>query len=351
MKKIYVLLLALVLILSACSKEAEPVDNMEPPVIDEIPQEPVEEPVEEPEPEPIKEGKPSPISGVYGPEEVVGQRIVAVMFDNHPSARWQAGLKDAEVVYEIPVEAPYTRYIGLYILNSPESIGPIRSARPYFVTKVLEFDAIYARVGGSEQAKSDIRNLGIADIDGLTSSSKVFWRKSEKRAPHNLYSSMKVLRQTQEERGYRLNGEYEGFKFYEDDTDLAGSPATSVFINYMNSNTSKYVYDPDTKLYNREKDGKTHIDESDQSVITAKNIIVQEAPIKVIDNEGRLSVALEGEGSGIFITNGVSNNIKWVKESRKGKTFYYDEAGNEIILNPGHTWIQIVGTNVTIEIE
>lgn len=348
MKKIYLLLLALTLLLSACGNKVEPVDNMEPPVVDEIPVKPLE-PVEEPEP--IKEGKPSPLSGIYGPEELVGRRIVAVMFDNHPSARWQAGLEDAEVVYEIPVEAPYTRYIGLYLLNSPESIGPIRSARPYFVTKVLEFDAIYARVGGSEQAKSDIRNLGIADIDGLTSSSKVFWRKSEKRAPHNLYSSMEVLRQTQEERGYKLNGEYEGFKFHEDDTDLAGSTANSIFINYMNSNTSKYVYDSATKLYNREKDGKIHIDESDQSVITAKNIIIQEAPIKVIDNEGRLSVALEGEGRGIFITNGVSNNINWVKESRKGKTFYYDEAGKEIVLNPGHTWIQIVGSNATIEIE
>ncbi len=351
MKKILLILSLALFIITGCSKETEPpVDNIDRPVIGETPEIPIVEESAK-EPKPIKEGKPSPLSGIYEQDEIVDQRVVAVMFDNHPSARWQAGLKDAEVVYEIPVEAPYTRYIGLYLLNSPESIGPIRSARPYFVTKVLEFDAVYARVGGSEQAKSDIRNLGIADIDGLTSSSNVFWRKSGKKAPNNLYSSMEVLREAQKERGYSLSGEYEGFKFYEEDTVVEGSPAYSIFISYMSNNTTKYVYDSDTKLYNREKDGKIHIDESDQSPIRAKNIIIQETTIKVIDKDGRLSIALEGEGSGVFITNGVANNMKWVKESRKGKTFYYDESGKEIILNPGHTWVQIVGTKTTVEIE
>ena len=162
MKKILLLVLVLGIVITGCNKEEEPtiidvdtsneVQNNEEPIVEEV-----------------KEGVPSPLSGMYAPEEVVNQRVVAVMFDNHPRARWQAGLKDAEIVYEFPVEAPYTRYIGLYLINSPESIGPIRSSRPYFVTKALEFDAVYVRVGGSEQAKKDSINLKIADIDGLTS--------------------------------------------------------------------------------------------------------------------------------------------------------------------------------------
>lgn len=347
MKKILLILLGLALVMAGCSKEAQPV-IVEQEVVEYSP---VEEIIEEEEVELIKEGKPSPLSGIYGRDEIVDQRVVAVMFDNHPSARWQSGLKEAEIVYEIPVEAPYTRYIGLYLLNSPDSLGPIRSARPYFVTKVLEFDAVYARVGGSEQAKTDIRSLGIADIDGLTSSSKVFWRKSGKRPPHNLYTSMEVLRETQVERGYNLSGDYEGFKFFEEDTPIEGYPANSIFIDYLSNNTSKYLYDLESKLYKREKDGKTHIDEADQAPITAKNIIVQETSIKVIDGEGRLSIALEGQGKGKFFTNGVGKDIKWVKESRKAKTYYYYEDGQEIVLNPGHTWIQIVSPKNTIEIE
>ena len=344
MKKILLLVLVLGIVITGCNKEEEPtiidvdtsneVQNNEEPIVEEV-----------------KEGVPSPLSGMYAPEEVVNQRVVAVMFDNHPSAWWPAGLKDAEIVSEFPVEAPYTRYIGLYLINSPESIGPIRSSRPYFVTKALEFDAVYVRVGGSEQAKKDIINLKIADIDGLTSSSKVFWRKPHKKAPNNLYSSMEIIRQTQEERNYNLTGKYEGFEFFAEDTDIQGNEAKSILINYFNNNTSKFKYDEEEKVYTREKDGELHVDESDRSNITAKNIIIQQVNTKVIDNEGRLEIGLIGEGTGKYITNGNCIDIKWKKDSRESNTYYYDNLGNEIMLNSGNTWIQVVDTGTSIVIE
>lgn len=347
MKKIIIISSILLFIITGCnSKTVEPAVTK----IDE-PKQPVkiEEPVEAKEPK--IEGKPSPLSGIYARDEIVDQRVVAVMFDNHPRARWQAGLKDAEVVFEFPVEAPYTRYLGLFLINNPESIGPIRSSRPYFVTKAFEFDAVYVRVGGSEQAKSDIRSLKIADIDGLTSSKEVFWRNNKKKAPNNLYSSMETIRQTQLERGYNLIGKYESFKFNKKEENIEGFNVESILINYMSNNTTKYNYDSINKIYTREKDGKLHIDESDNSLITAKNIIIQEASVKVIDNEGRLDIGLIGEGNGKYITNGVGMDIKWVKESRKAKTFYYDQNGQEIKLNSGVTWIQIVDKNSSIVIE
>lgn len=348
MKKLMLMLLILIFVITGCSR------NVDKPTTVEVPEPPVkvDEPIEAPViKEPVREGKISPLSGIYAADDIINQRVVAIMFDNHPRARWQAGLKDAEIVFEFPVEAPYTRYIGLFLINSPDSIGPIRSSRPYFVTKALEFDAIYVRVGGSEQAKSDIINLNIADIDGLTSSNKVFWRNSNKKAPNNLYSSMDVIRQTQIDRGYNATGVYEGFQFNEEDKDIQGYAANSILINYMSNNTTKYTYDLQNKLYMREKDGKQHIDESDNSVITAKNIIIQEANVKVIDNEGRLDIGLIGEGNAKYITNGVGYDIKWVKESRKSKTFYYDENGVEIKLNPGITWIQIVDIDPSLIIE
>lgn len=348
MKKLMLMLLILIFVITGCSK------NVDKPTTVEVPEPPVkvDEPIEAPViKEPVREGKISPLSGIYAADDIINQRVVAIMFDNHPRARWQAGLRDAEIVFEFPVEAPYTRYIGLFLINSPDSIGPIRSSRPYFVTKALEFDAIYVRVGGSEQAKSDIINLNIADIDGLTSSNKVFWRNSNKKAPNNLYSSMDVIRQTQIDRGYNATGVYEGFQFNEEDKDIQGYAANSILINYMSNNTTKYTYDLQNKLYMREKDGKQHIDESDNSVITAKNIIIQEANVKVIDNEGRLDIGLIGEGNAKYITNGVGYDIKWVKESRKSKTFYYDENGVEIKLNPGITWIQIVDIDPSLIIE
>jgi len=344
-RKMLFIFIICILIFTGCKKEIVETNTGEEPI-----------PIEEEEvAEEVKEeeiiGKTSPLSGLFAPDEKVDRRVVAIMFDNHPSARWQAGLKDAEIIYEIPVEYPYTRYMGLFLINDPESIGPIRSARPYFITKVMEFDGIYVRVGGSEQAKSDIRKYDIADIDGLTSSNKVFWRMKNKKAPHNLYSSMNVIRQTQVERNYREIGTYEGYQFNESDINLNGYSVNSIQLNYRKDNITEYIFDEENNMYKRYKDGQLHIDESDKSVITAKNIIIQEVNISVIDKEGRLRIDLIGEGKGKYITNGNGIDITWVKKGNSDKTYYYDGNGNEIKLNTGITWIQIIQKDPNIVIE
>ncbi len=299
-----------------------------------------------------KTGIPSPISGLYASEEKVNRRPIAIMFDNHPKARWQSGLKDAEIVYEFLVEFPYTRYMAIYLINDPELVGPIRSARPYFVTTSLEYDAVYVHVGGSSEAKSYIRSLNLANIDGLSSAKDVFFRKTHKRAPNNMYSSMEVLRDDIERRGYRTIAEYTPFKFNEEDMDLDGENANNVSINYRRNNISEYSYDFEEKLYKRSKDGELHIDESDNTSITAKNIIIQKARTRVVDSQGRLSIDIEGSGEGKYITNGKSMDIKWLKASKNGKTLYYNIDNNEEIrLNPGRTWIQIVENDTDLIIE
>lgn len=340
------IILLIVIVLVACGKE----ELDEPVVVDEVIEEPIIDEVIEAE-EIVVEGIPSPLSGLYADEEKVNRRVVGVMFDNHPSARWQAGLKDAEIVYEFQVEAPYTRYLGLYLINDPESLGSIRSARPYFVTKVLEFDAVYVRAGGSEQAKSDIINNKVADIDSLSSSNKVFWRNNNKKMPHNLYTSMEVIRSTQEERKFRMTGDTPIFIFNEEDKDLDGFVAKDILIDYRGKNTTNYTYDEENKIYLRQKDGKDHIDEIDNSQLYGKNIIVQEVNTKVIDNVGRLQIDLIGEGKGIYLTNGHGIHIKWVKNDRSGKTTYYTESGQELPLNRGITWVQMVSPKVEVIID
>ena len=346
----FILLFAIILIsITGCSKEPEVVADVpvveDPTINEDTNQEPEEEIVV------VKDGIASPLSGIYAKEELVNRRVVGIMFDNHPRARWQAGLKDAEIVYEFQVEAPYTRYLAFYLINDPKSIGPIRSSRPYFVTKIYEYDAVYVRVGGSEQAKSDIINLKIADIDGLSSTNKVFWRNNNKKIPHNLYTSMEVIRETQEQRKYNMTGEYETFLFEEEDKSIIGYNAEVVEFDYKGGNTTKYLYDRDEKLYLRQKDGQDHLDESDESQIRAKNIIIQEVATKTIDNEGRLDITLVGQGTGKYITNGIGMDITWVKKDRKSKTYYLDKDGTELTLNPGVTWVQMVSPRVGIIIE
>jgi len=81
----------------------------------------------------------------------VRPKLVVVAVDNHPKARPQSGLNSARVVYEAPVEGGYTRYMALYLVDDDVGkVGPVRSARPYFLDWLSEYGKpMYMHVGGS----------------------------------------------------------------------------------------------------------------------------------------------------------------------------------------------------------
>lgn len=282
------------------------------------------------------------------------KRPFAVMLDNHAGARPQAGLKDAELVIEALAEGNITRYMAIFFGGMPESVGPIRSARPYFIDRAMEVGAVYVHVGGSPKALSDIKTLKVSDLDGLSSSNKVFYRLKHKKMPHNQYSTMEILRNEAERRKFNLTPTTIEWLYANEETAPNGETALYINLPYRKSDGGYYVsytYDSALKKYVRAINGKTHLDEIDQSQISAKNLIIQFVATKVVDDAGRLDLELVGSGEGYFLTNGVKIPVSWTKDSRKDRTIYKDNSGNEITLNPGNTWIQIVPKSMTIQWE
>ena len=91
-----------------------------------------------------------------------GIRPIAVMIDNEGTRSLpQGGLDKAQIVYEVIVEGGLTRLMPVFWGTNPEMIGPVRSARDYFLDYIMEYDAIYVHVGGSPQAGMDIKKLKI----------------------------------------------------------------------------------------------------------------------------------------------------------------------------------------------
>lgn len=90
----------------------------------------------------------------------------AVMINNLREARPHAGLNEAYLVYEMPVEYGITRMFPLFKDAEAAKIGSVRSSRPYYLDYVLENDAIYVYFGGSDQAYKYIPSLKINNIDG-----------------------------------------------------------------------------------------------------------------------------------------------------------------------------------------
>ncbi|TYQ16343.1 UNVERIFIED_CONTAM: Protein of unknown function (DUF3048) [Acetivibrio alkalicellulosi] len=282
-----------------------------------------------------------------------GVRPYAVMIDNAgPRTLPQGGLHLAQIIYEIIVEGGETRFMPLFWEQDATMIGPVRSSRHYFLDYVMEHDAIYAHIGWSPMAQRDISTFGISNINGA---GDVFWKLTKDRNNwQDTYTSMERLKNYVDRTNFRKTTEVEQvFKYSDKPVELLdGKDAEKIKLTYSWVMSSSFTYDPEKKIYLRDRRDAPHMERVSEEQLTAKNIIVQKVrnyPIKD-DYAGRQEVVTVGSGEGYYITNGKYIEITWSKGSRREKTRYLDKEGNEILLNPGQTWIQIFPTTAKVEI-
>lgn len=283
-------------------------------------------------------------------------RPIAVMIDNVGDARPQTGLNDAYMVYEIIVEGKQSRLMALYKNTQLDKIGPIRSSRHYFLDYALENDAIYVHYGWSPKAKSDISSLNVNNINGIYESSKSFWRVKDKSAPHNVVTSTKNILEIAKRKGYNTTTTKESVLNYNtEEVDLEdGIVATNIKLPYSNSYSVSYKYDAETKKYARYYNKTLQKDWKTKETVQTKNIIVTFAKNSTLnDGSGKDRQNLYNIGTldGYYITNGKAIKIKCYKSSRKEQTVYKDLNGNEIKVNDGNTFVQIVPIDANITIE
>jgi hypothetical protein len=286
------------------------------------------------------------------------KRPIAVMIDNDgPSSRPQIGLEKAFVLYEAIVEGGASRIMAIFKDASDiEKVGPVRSSRHYFLDYALEHDAIYCHAGWSPKAASDIKSLGVNNINGVTSDGSVFYRDSTyDNTWHNLYTTLnKTYDYAKDKKDYRTTTDTKVFSYSEKDFDIKdGQDATEINLPYSTMYKVNYKYDAENKIYTRYIGQSEHMSQTGKA-LTAKNIIV--CKVKNYDlndgeNKGRQNLDTVGSGSGYYITNGKMTPITWTKNSRTGKTIYENADGEEIALNPGNTYVQIMPLTSEITIK
>jgi hypothetical protein len=267
------------------------------------------------------------------------------MMDNHSGARPQSGLKEALFVYEMLAEGNITRYMAVFTGTGDYEVGPIRSARPYFINRALEYDGLYVHVGGSPQAFADLSKLKVADIDGLSAGKNIFWRRSHKKIPHNMYSTLNAIRKDADRKKYRIEPEFDVPLYAKTAAPPSEDQTSSVRLVYRQGSSgyaSGYLYDDELKAYSRQVNGAAHVDELDKTPLMVTNVIIQTVRTKTVDNEGRLIMDDVGSGHGWYMSMGARIPIQWEKADRRAQTIYKTEEGTPLQLNPGVTWIQVV---------
>ena len=282
-------------------------------------------------------------------------RPIAVMIDNHNGAWPQAGLQEAYMVYEIIVEGGETRLMALFKGVDLEKIGPVRSARHYFIDYAMENDAIYVHFGQSPQAESDIKKYSIDDINGISEDGTTFWRVKDKYSPHNAVTSTEKLLESAKSKKYTTTSDEESVLHYvTDEVNLeSGQSATTITIPHSDLQTVEYVYNEEEKVYERYARNKLQTDWDTGEAITTKNIIItfcDNYTLSDSENKGRQGLKNIGTFDGYYITNGKAIKIKCIKNARDEKTIYQDLEGNVIDVNDGNTFVNICPADAGVEI-
>lgn len=295
------------------------------------------------------------------------RRPLAVMIENHIEARPQSGLSTADVLYEAVAEGGITRFMALFYCNLKDiQIGPVRSARTYYLDWLSEYDALYAHVGGANtpgpaNALGQIIDYDIKDLNQFSIGFPVFWRDYQRlghpvATEHTMYSTTAKLWEVGAKRGYvatdsagiRWDKNFVSWKFKDDPEPSGAGQVREITVNFWESQTGYQVvwsYDQETNSYKR-RNGENHIDLNNREQLGAKVIIVQ-FQRESNANDGypgniHLLYATSGSGRALIFQDGQATEGKWIKSSRIARSKYVDSSNKEIAFLRGQIWIQTV---------
>lgn len=337
-----IILILMLLLLSGCFKKDEGVkdaDNIEGKQND----------VEDKSPVQTNENT-FPLTGEKT-NESIDNRIVGVMVNNHPAARPQSGLSQADLVFEILAEGSTTRFLALFQSEQPEVVGPVRSARQYYFDLTKGMGGLYIYHGAADVVQDivdsrdiDYLNGSIYDNDGY-----LFKREAFRKAPHNSYLQFGAVYDVAESKGYEMKLEPDRLPFIDESEAINGEEASHMVVMYPNKNEQtgvEYVYNEQSEAYGRYENQEPTKELNSEVPIEIDNVFVIETYHEVIDKQGRRAIDIDSGGTAYLLQNGKVEALEW--ENHKGRIVPVKD-GQSVGFVPGKTWINVVPTNPGLE--
>jgi hypothetical protein len=317
-------------------------------------------------------------------------RPLGIMVENSTDARPQSGLSTADVIYEVVAEGGITRFLAVFHCQNAEYVGPVRSARTYFLDFISEYGdyPLYVHVGGANcdpssgsgcanGAKADalgqIRTYGWSrynDLDQFGVPCPVLCRY-EDRLPnrateHTMYTGTSKLWEFAKTERELTNEDADGndwtenFVAYEFKDDAAANSRPSAqtvsfyFWDGYDDFAVSYKYDRATNSYLRSNGGESHTDLNTKKQLAPKNLVV------LFMTEGRANDGYPGNLHMLYGTKGTGNasvfmdgreiDAKWTKRDRESRLTLTDASGEEIKFNRGQIWFSVVSPDTDIEV-
>lgn len=321
-----------------------------------------------------------PLNGVkYGKDQEAwwqSHEPMGVMIENSIDARPQSGINAADVTYEAIAEGGITRTLNIFYCQDAGIIGPVRSARTYFLDWASEYGnyPLYAHVGGANtpgpaNALGQINDYGwggFNDLNQFAIGFPVYYRDEtrlghEAATEHTMYSVTTKLWAVGKSRGITntakgtsWDSNFVPYKF----TDTPSSKGTSQIIDIPWSGPDyavKWTYNPKDNLYYRENGGSPHIDRDTHKQLTATDVIVlfqtEQNANDGYDQGAHQLYGTTGSGDALIFMNGKEIKATWNKKDRTSRTMLTDANGNEITFTAGKMWFEVLAIGSEVDVK
>ncbi len=355
MKRIFVIVIALCLLLCACTSQPEATEPPTQAPTDPAPTAPPTEPTEPPT-EPATEPTEPPVfyRNPLNGEPIDApwtKRPFASTVNNISYAMPHHGTSQADFLYECLVEGGMTRCLAVFSdIEQVEKLGSVRSARVCLVDIARSYDAIFSHAGANTYAYTEFREVDCDDIDALSGLGASYYYRDQDRLDagyaieHTLFTSGKDMIDFATEKGYSLTKsepiDY-GYVFADDATPESGERAREILISFQEGGkTTKMTYNAQTKSYEGYEHDEDYIDGNTNKIVPFKNVFVLHSDTTY--SEGLTFMELTGEGEGYFACGGKIVPIIWHRANYYDPFSYTLTDGTPLTLGVGHSYVAVI---------
>jgi hypothetical protein len=295
----------------------------------------------------VADGTPSPINGMpIADESLLDRRALVFKIDNHPNARPQSGLSEADAVIELMVEGT-TRLAAVFHAGDAETVGPIRSMRPTDGQLARIFDAPLVTSGGQDWVTSLVRGTGTSII-GEVGRPQTF-RSSSRSAPHNLYGDTTAIRELADSRDYDDQPPAALWEFGDMPNDA--DAATTIALPFASGLIVRWAWDGER--YAKTTNGAEHnwvLPDGEVEQVWAETLVVLEmltytqspppggGPAKAVESVG--------SGSAYVFSNGQVVEGTWTRDALED-AFTLTTGEETMVVPPGKLWIGFLDRDQT----
>jgi len=282
-----------------------------------------------------------PLTGLPMADGVLALRpAIVVKVDNHPDARPQTGLNQADIVFEENVEA-LTRFALVFHSQGSDPVGPIRSGRTQDINLLSSLNGVlFVWSGGNKGVTAAVKSSNFVNMSpSVAGRGSGFFRSDDKKAPHNLYTNTSDIWTVGAGRG---GTPLPQFSYSTDPSSNSGVDVVGVKLRMDGSMKASWEWDADKRAFARRHDAKVHLDSNGEQV-TTENLLVLTVEYKIsAANKKSPEAQTTGTGVAWVLQQGKITQGTWTRADKMSPWTLTDEAGEPILLTPGRTFVELI---------